>query len=91
MATSSSYETTPDPDVASVTRELPFGPAHRSNPVLALKEGFWRPFFVRPKKILLIKRRGKSIKQKFLEMVQVTDLFHNDEFIFVWSLKNGNG
>ena len=24
-------------------------------------------------------------------MVQVTDLFHTDEFIFVWSLKNGNG
>ena len=36
-------------------------------------------------------RRGKSIKQKLLEMIQVTVLFHNDEFIFVWSFKNGNG
>ena len=42
-----------------------------------------------PKKIILIKRRGKSKKQKLLEMVQV--LFHTDEFIFVWSFKNGNG
>ena len=31
------------------------------------------------------------MKQKLLEMVQVTDLFHTDEFIFVWSFKNGNG
>ena len=31
------------------------------------------------------------MKQKMLEMVQVTVLFHTDEFIFVWSFKNGNG
>ena len=31
------------------------------------------------------------MKQKLFEMVQVTVLFHTDEFIFVWSFKNGNG
>jgi len=31
------------------------------------------------------------MKQKLLEMVQVTVLFHTDEFIFVLSLNNGNG
>ena len=31
------------------------------------------------------------MKQKLLEMVKVTVLFHTDEFIFVWSFKNGNG
>ena len=31
------------------------------------------------------------MKQKLLEMVQVTVLFHTDELIFVWSFKNGNG
>ena len=31
------------------------------------------------------------MKQKLLEMVPVTVLFHTDEFIFVWSFKNGNG
>ena len=65
--------------------------AHRSNPVLAPEERFWRQFFVRPNKIILIKRRGRSVKQKLLEMVQATVLFHTDEFIFVWSFKNGNG
>ena len=34
------------------------------------------------KKIILIKRRVKSLKQKLLEMVQVTVLFHTDEFHF---------
>ena len=63
----------------------------KSNPVLAPEERFWRPFFVRPKKIILIKRRGKSMKQKWLEMVQVTVLFQTDDFIFVWPFKNGNG
>ena len=29
------------------------------------------------------------MKQKLSEMVQVTVLFHTDEFIFVWSFKNG--
>ena len=33
---------------------------------------FWRPFFVLPKKIILIKRRGNSMKQKLLDMIQVT-------------------
>ena len=28
-------------------------PAHRSNTVLAPEERFWRPFFIRPKKIFL--------------------------------------
>ena len=49
-------------------------PAHRSNPDLAPEERFWCPFFVRPKKIILIKRRGKSMEQKLLEIVQVTKL-----------------
>ena len=31
------------------------------------------------------------MKQKLLEMVQVTVLFHTYEFIFVWSFKNGMG
>jgi len=31
------------------------------------------------------------MKQKLSEMVQVTVLFHTNEFIFVWSFKNGNG
>ena len=30
------------------------------------------------------------MKKKLLELVQITVLFHNDEFIFVWSFKNGN-
>ena len=66
-------------------------PARRSNPVLAPEERFLRPFLVSPKMIILIQRRGKSKKQKLLEMGQVTVLFHTDEFILVWSLKNGNG
>ena len=49
------------------------------------------PVSCKAKKIILIKKRGKSIKQKLFEIVQVTDLFHTDEFIFVWSSKNGNG
>ena len=55
------------------------------------RSGFGARFFVRPKKIISIKRRGKSMRQKLLEMFQVTVLFHTDEFIFVWSFKNGNG
>ena len=43
------------------------------------------PVFVRPKKIVLIKSRGKSMKQKSLIMVQATVFFHTDEFIFVLS------
>ena len=31
------------------------------------------------------------MKQKFSEMVKDTVLFHTDEFIFLWSFKNGNG
>ena len=30
---------------------------------------FWRPFFVRHKKIKLVKRRGNSMKHKLLEMI----------------------
>ena len=60
-----------------------FAPTHRSNPDLAPEERFWRPYFVRPKK-----RWGQSMKHKLLEMVQVV---HTNEIIFVWSLENGNG
>ena len=73
--------------VASVTRELTFGTRHWSNPVLAPEERFWRPFFVRSKKIIWI----KSMEHKLLKMFQVTIVFHTDEFIFVWSFKNWNG
>ena len=55
---------------------------------------FWHPssgFLLGQKKIILTKRRGKSMKQKLLEIVQVTVLFQTDEIIFVWSFKNGNG
>ena len=65
-------------------------PAQRSDPVLAPQERVWHPFFVRPKKIILIKSQGKSMEQKLLEIVQVTVLFHTDEFLFIWSFKNGN-
>ena len=54
----------------------------RSNPVLAPEERFWRPFFVRPKKIILIKRRGYSMKQKLLKMIQVTVWLHTDYCFF---------
>ena len=38
---------------------------------------FWRPksgFGAHPKKIILIKRRGNGMKQKLLEIIQVTDV-----------------
>ena len=47
------------------------------------------PVFWKAKNIILIKRRGKSTLQKLLKMVQVSVLFHTDEFIFVLSFKNG--
>ena len=47
-------------------------PTRLRYPVLAPEEQFWRPIFVKPKKIILIKRRGNSLKQKLLEMIQVT-------------------
>ena len=50
---------------------------------LTPEELFWRPFFIRPKKIILIKRRGNSMKQKLLEMIQVAVWLHTYEFIFV--------
>ena len=31
------------------------------------------------------------MKQKLLEMIQVAIWLHTDEYIFVWSEKNGNG
>ena len=31
------------------------------------------------------------MKQKLLEMIQVTVWLHNDEFIFVWFYENENG
>ena len=31
------------------------------------------------------------MKQKLLEMIQVTVCLHNDEFIFVWFYENENG
>ena len=46
---------------------------------------------VRPKKIILIKKVRNSMKQKLLEMIQVTVWLHTDEFIFVWFYKNENG
>ena len=55
----SPIQTAPAPDVASVTRERSFSPARRTNPVLAPDERFWRPFFERSKKIILIRGGGK--------------------------------
>ena len=37
-----------------------------------------------------MKRQGISMKQKLLEMIQVTVWLHTDEFIFVWFYKNQN-
>ena len=48
---------------------------------------FWRQisgFAPKTKRIILIKGLGYSMKQKLLEMIQVTDWLHTDEFIFVW-------
>ena len=41
------------------------------------------PVFCKAKKDYIGQEAGESIKQKLLEMVQVTVLFHIDEFIFV--------
>ena len=49
------------------------------------------PVFCQAKKDYIDQEAGKSMKQKLLEMVQVTVLFHNDKFIYVWSFKNGKG
>ena len=55
------WQTTPAPDVASVTRELTFGTRpHRSNPVLAPEERFRRHFFVRPKKEYIDQEAGEK-------------------------------
>ena len=54
-------------------------PACRSNPVLGPEERIWCLFSVRPKKIILTKRRGNSIKHKLLEMIRVT-VHHTDYF-----------
>ena len=35
--------------------------------------------------------RENIMKQKLLEMIQVTVCLHTDEFIFVWFYKNENG
>ena len=52
---------------------------------------FCRPFYVRLKKIILIKRRENSMNQKLLKMIQVIVWRHTDEFIFVWFYTNENG
>ena len=51
---------------------------------------FWSPFFVKPIKVILIKRQGNSMKQKLLEMIQVTVWLHTDEFNFIWFYKKEN-
>ena len=67
-------------------------PAHRSNPVLAPGERFWRPFFCKTKKkIILIKRRRKSKKQKLLEMIKFSVLFQTDQFILFGLSKTETG
>ena len=48
---------------------------------------FWRPFFIRLKKIIPIKRRGNNMKQRLLEIIQVTVWLHTDELIFLWFYK----
>ena len=49
------------------------------------------PVFFKARKDYIDQEAGESMKQKLSEMVQVTVLFHTNEFIFVWSFKNGNG
>ena len=39
------------------------------------------PVFCKTRKIILIKRQGKSMKQKLLEMIQLTVWLHTDELI----------
>ena len=46
------------------------------------------PIFCKAKKGYIDKEAWESMKQKLLEMFQVTVLFYTDEFIFVWSFKN---
>ena len=60
--------------VPCLNRALSWGTARWINLVLAPEEQFWRLFYVRPKKIILIKRGGggNSMKQKLLEIIQVT-------------------
>ena len=65
-------------------------PAHRSNQVLAPRSGL-APVFCEANQNYIDQEAGKSMKQKLLEMVQVTVLFHTNELIFVWSFKNANG
>ena len=43
------------------------------------------------KKNYIDQEAGKKYEKKLLEMVQVTVLFHTDEFTFVWSSKTGTG
>ena len=57
---------------------------------LAPEEWFWPLFFVRPKNIILIKRRENSMKQKLSEMIQITVWLYTDDF-FCWFYKNKNG
>ena len=43
------------------------------------------------KKDYIVKSRGKSMKQKLLEMIKLTVWLHTDDFIFIWFYKNENG
>ena len=61
-------------------------PACRSNTALAPEERFWRPFFERSEKIILIKSRGNSMKQMLLEMIQVAVWLHTDD-LFLFGFK----
>ena len=60
-------------------------PARQSNQVLVPEERFWRPIFLRPKSLILVKRRGKSMKQKFIEMgcSEVLCRFHTFQPVIV--------
>ena len=49
------------------------------------------PDFCKIKRIILFKWQGNSMKQKLIEMIQVTALLHTDGSIFVWIYKNENG
>ena len=49
------------------------------------------PAFCKAKKDYIDQEAGKKYETKVVGMVQVTVLFHTDEFIFVRSFKNGNG
>ena len=57
----------------------------------APEERFWRPFFCKAKKDYIDQEAGEECETKVVGNSSVTVLYTTEEFIFVWSFKNGNG